>query len=99
MASSITSLKASVWDCLARAPLLRPIAKRVKDSARNLSFQLRSSERAASLLAYQQCQNPKDFFAFASTLPYVKPHQLATEIIAFLNFAASRSPLNVCEIG
>jgi cephalosporin hydroxylase len=99
MASPRTSLGARVWNRLGRVPAFHPFFERTNDRARALSFQFNSTQRTAILEEYKKCQSPESYFSFTKDIPYVKPHQISFEIVGFLNFIASRSPLNVCEIG
>ena len=69
------------------------------DWGRRLAFYSKSAERQASLRTYQQSRSTADFFAFISGMTGVAPHQIEDEIVRFLNFAGSHSPVNVCEIG
>ena len=98
-ASPIFRLPSRIARRLGRTPALRSVIERVNDSRRKLSFHTRYADEEVRLAGYRDCRTAGEFFSFISRVPGMPPHQKPGEILRFLDFAGTRSPANVCEIG
>jgi cephalosporin hydroxylase len=76
---------------------VREIYPYEQDLIRAVRFWATPKERRRQRAELQRCQNPEDYFAFATK--YLGHQQWKDEIIGFLNFAMGERPIRICELG
>lgn len=85
------------WLKILRLPFINKPLLIGKDISRRGTFWLKKKEREEQQTVFQNCETLEEYFQFSATT--FGPHQIKHEILSFLEFARTKEPKYVCEIG